>query len=59
MNGNKPVRKRKLGANVLYSDGTVRRLTTGEAEKLFAEQSPVPLKLQKNDDRTGQEEHKP
>ncbi len=47
------------GSMVLYSDGTVRRLTTEEAEKLVAEQSPVPLKLQKNDDRTGQEEQKP
>lgn len=47
------------GSMVLYSDGTVKPLNTGEAEKLVAEQSPVPLKLQKNDDRTGQEEQTP
>jgi len=35
----------KRGSNVLYSDGTVNRLTTEEAEKLVAEQSPVPLKI--------------
>jgi len=33
----------KFGTNVLYSDGTVNPLTTEEAEKLVAEQSPVPL----------------
>ena len=30
---------------VLYSDGTVNRLTTEDAEKLVAEHSPVPLKI--------------
>ena len=30
---------------VLYSDGTVNRLTTEDAEKLVVEQSPVPLKI--------------
>jgi len=35
----------KLGSNVLYSDGSTKRLTTEEAEKLVAEQSPVPLKI--------------
>ena len=30
---------------VLYSDGTVNRLTAEEAEKLVAERSPVPLKI--------------
>jgi len=39
----------KYGTNVLYSDGTVKILTTEEAEKLVAEQSPVPLKLQKTE----------
>ena len=49
----------KRGSMVLYSDGSSNCLTAEEAEKLVAEQSPVPLKLQKNDDRTGQEEQKP
>ena len=35
----------KYGTPVLYSDGTVRSLTTEEAEKLAAEQSPVPLEI--------------
>ena len=30
---------------VLYSDGTVNRLTAEEAEKLVAERSPVPITL--------------
>lgn len=33
------------GSMVLYSDGTVKPLNTEEAEKLVAEQSPVPLKI--------------
>ena len=40
----------KYGTNVLYSDRTVKILTTEEAEKLVMEQSPVPLKLQKTED---------
>ena len=35
----------KRGSNVLYSDGSVKKLTTEEAEKLVAEQSPVPLEI--------------
>ena len=35
----------KLGSNVLYSDGTVKSMTAEEAEKLVAEQSPVPLEI--------------
>ena len=35
----------KLGSNVLYSDGSVKCLTAEEAEKLFAEQSPQPIKI--------------
>ena len=35
----------KRGSVVLYSDGTVNRLTTEDAEKLVAEHSPVPLKI--------------
>ena len=35
----------KRGSMVLYSDGTVKSLTTEEAKKLVAEQSPVPLEL--------------
>jgi len=39
----RPGNHRQYGTPVLYSDGTVNRLTTEEAEKLIAEQSPVPL----------------
>ena len=39
----------KLGANVLYSDGSVKCLTAEEAEKLVAEQSPVPIKIPKTE----------
>jgi len=35
----------KYGTPVLYSDGTVGILSTEDAEKLFKEQSPVPLEL--------------
>ncbi len=35
----------KYGTPVLYSDGTVQVLATEEAEKLFSEQSPVPLEI--------------
>ena len=35
----------KRGSNVLYSDGSTKSLTVEEAEKLVAEQSPVPLKI--------------
>ena len=35
----------KRGSIVLYSDGSTKSLTTEEAEKLVAEQSPVPLKF--------------
>ena len=35
----------KRGSIVLYSDGNVEKLTAEEAEKLVAEQSPVPLKI--------------
>ena len=38
------------GSMVLYSDGTTKPLTTEEAEKLVAEQSPVPIKeIYRND----------
>jgi len=36
----------KYGTPVLYSDGTVKILTTKEAEKLAAEKSPVPLEIE-------------
>ena len=49
----------KYGTPVLYSDGTVKVLTTKEAEKLVAEQHPVPLELENPDSRTRQEEQKP
>ena len=35
----------KLGSSILYSDGSVRRLSAEKAERLVAEQSPVPLKI--------------
>ena len=35
----------KRGSVVLYSDGSTKSLTTEDAEKLVAEQSPVPLKI--------------
>ena len=35
----------KRGSMVLYSDGSTKSLTAEEAEKLVAEQSPVPLKI--------------
>ena len=35
----------KHSSMVLYSDGTTKALTTEEAEKLAAEQSPVPLEI--------------
>ena len=35
----------KRGSMVLYSDGSTKSLTTDEAEKLVAEQSPVPLEI--------------
>ena len=45
----------KRGSMVLYSDGTVKSLTTEEAKKLVAEQSPVPLKIKRPDSRSKQE----
>ena len=45
----------KYGTPVLYSDGTVHVLTTKDAEKLVAEQSPVPLEIENPDFRTSQE----
>ena len=35
----------KRGSMVLYSDGSTKSLTAEEAEKLVAEQSPVPLEI--------------
>ena len=45
----------KPGTPVLYSDGTVQVLTTRVAEKLVAEQHPVPLEIKSPGDRTGQD----
>ena len=45
----------KPGTPVLYSDGTVQVLTTRVAEKLVAEQHPVPLEFKRPEDRTGQD----
>ena len=39
----------KRGTPVLYSDGSVKSLTTEEAKKLVAEQSPIPLKIPKTE----------
>ena len=36
----------KRGSMVLYSDGSPKCLSTEEAEKLVAEQSPVPLEIE-------------
>lgn len=36
----------KYGSMVLYSDGSTKKLTAEEAEKIVAEQSPVPLKIE-------------
>ena len=54
-----PGAHREFGTNVLYSNGDVKTLTLEEAEKLVAEQSPVPLEIENPDFRTGQEERKP
>ena len=45
----------KYGTPVLYSDGSVKVLTTEDAEKLVSELSPAPLELKKPDFRTRQE----
>ena len=50
-----PGAHRKFGTNVLYSNGDVKTLTLEEAEKLVAEQHPVPLEIERPDSRTGQE----
>jgi len=36
----------KYGSRVLYSDGSTKNLTAEEAEKIVAEQSPVPLTIE-------------
>ena len=40
-----PGAHREFGSNVLYSNGDVKTFTLEEAEKLVAEQSPVPLEI--------------
>ena len=50
-----PGAHREFGTNVLYSNGDVKTLTLEEAEKLVAEQSPVPLEIKWDDIRTKQE----
>ena len=47
-----PGAHREFGTNVLYSNGDVKTLTLEEAEKLVAEQHPVPLELKRPDSRT-------
>ncbi len=39
----------KRGSIVLFSDGSTKSLTAEEAEKLVAEQSPIPLKIPKTE----------
>jgi len=39
----------QYGTPILYSDGTIKNLSTKEAEKLVAEQSPVPLEIKRAD----------
>ena len=46
----------KYGTPVLYSDGTVQVLTTKETEKLVAEQHPVPLQIQRPEDKRESEQ---
>ena len=46
----------KYGTPVLYSDGTVQVLTTKETEKLVAEQHPVPLEIQRPEDKRESEQ---
>ncbi len=50
-----PGAHREFGTNVLYSNGDVKTLTLEDAEKLVAEQHPVPLEIQRPEDRTGQD----
>ena len=47
----RPGNHREFGTPVLYSDGTVKTLTTKEAEKLVAEQHPVPLEIKRAEDK--------
>ena len=51
-----PGAHREFGTNVLYSDGTVKVLTTKEAEKLVAEQHPEPLELKRPEDKRESEQ---
>ena len=46
----------KYGTNVLYSNGDVKTLTLEEAEKLVAEQHPVPLELKSPEDERESEQ---
>ncbi len=46
----------KHGSMGLYSDVTVKSLTTKEAEKLVAEQHPVPLEIQRPEDKRESEQ---
>ena len=45
-----PGAHRKYGSNVLYSNGDVKTLTLEEAEKLVAEQHPMPLEIKRTED---------
>ena len=51
-----PGAHREFGTNVLYSNGDVKTLTLEEAEKLVAEQHPVPLELKRPEDERESEQ---
>ena len=51
-----PGAHREFGTNVLYSNGDVKTLTLEEAEKLVAEQHPVPLEIQRPEDKRESEQ---
>ena len=48
-------KKYHLTARVLYADGGVGTISMEEAEKLVAEQHPVPFEIKRTDSGTGQE----
>ena len=52
-------KKYHLTARVLYADGGVGTISMEEAEKLVAEQHPVPFEIKRTDSGTGQEEQEP
>ena len=49
-------KKYHLTARVLYADGGVGTISMEEAEKLVAEQHPVPLEIQRPEDKRESEQ---